>query len=132
MISPLAVALGALSLFFIGGLWYSPLLFGKPWMRLNGFSEADLKAGSPARIFGGSLLLSVLATAAFAVFLGPDVRPVDGLLYGGTAGLAWVGAGYGITGLFERRPLRLLAINAGYHTVAFAVMGLILGATGGG
>ena len=29
--------------------------------------------------------------------------------------------------LFERRSLRLWAINAGYNVVAFTVMGLIIG-----
>jgi hypothetical protein len=33
----------------------------------------------------------------------------------------------GVTYLFERRPLALWVINGGYHTVAFVVMGAILG-----
>ena len=27
--------------FVIGGAWYSPILFAKPWMRENGFTEDD-------------------------------------------------------------------------------------------
>ena len=50
----LAVAVAAASAFLLGGLWYSPLLFAKPWMRLSGQSEATLRSGSPAAIFGGA------------------------------------------------------------------------------
>ena len=52
------------------------------------------------------------------------------LLFGGagfSAGLCWVGAAYGINYLFERRPLGLWAINAGYHTLQFTLFGLIVG-----
>ena len=39
----LALFLAALSTFLIGGLWYSPAVFGKAWMRENGFKEEDMK-----------------------------------------------------------------------------------------
>jgi uncharacterized protein DUF1761 len=35
---------------------------------------------------------------------------------------------FGITYLFESRPLKLWLINAGYQTVVFTIMGAILGA----
>jgi hypothetical protein len=34
----------------------------------------------------------------------------------------------GVTYLFENKSLRLFLINAGYHGVAFTIMGTILGA----
>jgi hypothetical protein len=39
-----------------------------------------------------------------------------------------VALGIGIIALFERRSWKYVAINAGYMTVAFVVMGFILGA----
>jgi len=55
----LAVALAALSAFLLGGLWYSPLLFSKAWVRLNGFNEEELKKNANmAMIFGGAFLLT--------------------------------------------------------------------------
>ena len=38
-----AVLVAALSTFLIGGLWYSPAVFGKAWMKENGFTEESLK-----------------------------------------------------------------------------------------
>lgn len=52
----LAVVVAAALAFVLGDLWYSPLLFGKAWMRENNLSEEDLKKGSPTRIFGFSAL----------------------------------------------------------------------------
>ncbi|MBK7830374.1 MAG: DUF1761 domain-containing protein [Nannocystis sp.] len=40
----------------------------------------------------------------------------------------WVAPALTTTFLFERRPRRLLAIDAGYHVVTFTLMGAILGA----
>ena len=39
----LAVALCAMSSLFLGGVWYSPLLFGKTWQTAVGLSEAELQ-----------------------------------------------------------------------------------------
>jgi hypothetical protein len=43
------------------------------------------------------------------------------------AGFGWVAMTFVINDLFELRSHDLLAINAGYHTVAFTVMGAIVG-----
>jgi hypothetical protein len=56
----------------------------------------------------------------------PDVT--WGMTAGALAGAGWVAAALGVTYLFERRPLALFLINAGYQIVAFVVMGAILGA----
>ncbi|MGB4971685.1 MAG: DUF1761 domain-containing protein, partial [Cyclobacteriaceae bacterium] len=47
-----AILVSALSTFLIGGLWYSPAVFGKAWMKENGLTEEDLKKGNMAKIFG--------------------------------------------------------------------------------
>lgn len=44
----IAVVASAVSAFIIGGLWYSPLLFGKAWMNEMGLTEADLQQGNMA------------------------------------------------------------------------------------
>jgi len=42
-----AVILAAFSSFMLGGLWYSPLMFGKLWMNENKIVEGK---GNPLRI----------------------------------------------------------------------------------
>jgi hypothetical protein len=123
-----AVIVAALSAFALGGLWYSPVAFGRAWQRAAGLSDDDLKARSPAVVFGGAFALSLLAAAVFALFLGPSPALALGIGAGFAAGSAWVAASLGINYLFERRPLRLFLINGGYHTLQFLIYGAILGA----
>ena len=126
-INYVAVVVAAVSAFVLGGLWYSPLLFAKPWMRLSGQSEERLKSGSPSVIFGAAFLLSLVAAFVFAMFLGPNPGVKLGVAAGLSAGLGWVAASLGILYLFERRPISLWLINGGYVILQFALYGLILG-----
>jgi len=126
----LAVGLAALSAFLLGGLWYSPALFANKWAALSGVSEEKLKSGSMAMIFGGAFLLNLVAAYVLAMFIGPAAGLQIATLAGFSVGLCWVATSFGVSYLFERRPLGLWLINAGYFTLHFTVMGAILGAMG--
>ena len=123
----LAVALCAISSLVLGGIWYSPMLFGKAWQRAAGLSDEQAKSGNMAVIFGLTFLLSLIAAAVFAMFLGTEMSLGAATAAGFSAGLCWVAASYGISYLFERRPLSLWLVNGGYHTGQFTLFGLILG-----
>ena len=124
-----AVLAAALANFVIGGMWYSPALFGKAWMRANGFTDDDLKKGSPAVIFGVAFLFCLIMAGNLAGFLsGPETTLGFAIAAAVAAGLGWAAMGLGVVALFERRPLSYMLINGGYLTVAFAAMGAILGA----
>lgn len=125
----IAVFLAALSAFVLGGLWYGPL-FGKAWLKLNGKPEDSPMAGHPAKIFGGSFVLALIAAAVFAMFLGPEADLAFGTAVGAAAGLGWVATSFGINYLFAGRKLGLLLIDGGYHTLQFTLYGAILGAMG--
>lgn len=128
MINWLAVLGAALSMFVVGGLWYSPLLFERPWRRAAGLDETDLKRGNPVLIFACAFVVALLMATNLALFLaGPEVTLGFALAAAVAAGLGWAAFGVGLIALFERRPLRYALINGGYLTVGFAVMGLILG-----
>lgn len=123
----LAVIAAAASSFVLGGVWYGAL-FGDAWLKAAGLTKEQAMASNKALIFGGSFVLSLIASATFAMFLGPNVDAMSGALYGLCAGLCWVAASYGISYLFEMRPLSLWLINGGYHTLQFTLIGAILGA----
>jgi len=123
----LAIIAATLASFAVGALWYSPLLFAKAWQREAGLSDAELQSGNMAVIFGGALALNLLATIVFALFLGPQPGLALGAGAGFAAGLCWVSAYLGINYLFEHKGLTLFLINAGYSTLAFTVMGTVLG-----
>ena len=122
----LAVIAAALSMFVIGGLWYSPMLFGKSWQKAAGLSDAQVAGGNLPLIFELAFVLSLLMATNLAFFLAgvADVGAAVG--YAVAAGLGWAAFGLSVVALFERRPLAYHIINGGYLTVAFVVMGLIL------
>jgi hypothetical protein len=122
----LAVALAALASFILGGLWYSPALFGKVWQREAGVTDERMKNSNMGLIFGLAFVLCAIASWVFAIFLGPRPPMGLGLGAGFATGLCWVAASFGINYLFERRSLKLFLINGGYHTVQFTLIGLIL------
>lgn len=123
-----AILVSALSTFLIGGLWYSPAVFGKAWMKENGLTEDDLKKGSMAKIFGLAFLLGLIAAVNLAMFLGSEADAAMGAFYGFLAGFGWVAMFIGTHYLFERKSMKLFLINAGYSVVALTVMGVIIGA----
>jgi hypothetical protein len=123
-----AVLVAALSNFILGGLWYSRVLLGKPWMEASGMTEEKAKEGNMPRIFGVAFILEIIAAFVLAMFIGADAGFHFGAMAGFHVGLFWVGGGLGVIYLFEQRPLKLWLVNAGYMTVAFTLMGAILGA----
>jgi hypothetical protein len=103
-INYLAVLAAAVSTFIIGGLWYSPFLFQTAWMRANGFSEADLRKGGEATIFGLAFVCSLIMAAMLAGFLdAPKLTWAWGMA-GGAAAALWVALGIAVVGLVFRRP----------------------------
>src|SRR5260370_17071610 len=54
-VSILPVVVAAVVVFVLGWLWYSPLLFFKPWMRLRGMDPVAAMAG--AKMPGGKLVV---------------------------------------------------------------------------
>lgn len=125
----LAVLAAAVSTFVIGGLWYSPVLFGRAWMSVNNLSEADLAKSNMARIFGLSFFFALIMAANLAAFLAePKTTAAWGAAAGFLAGFGWVALGIATIALFERRSWKYVLINGGYMTVSFVIMGLILGA----
>lgn len=124
----LAVTAAALSAFILGGLWYSPAMFGKVWQRENQLSDEKLKQGSMGRVFGFAFVWAFVMAFNLGIFLNtPFTDMWWGLVAGLLAGVGWVAMAIFIIGLFERKSTIYMLINAGYMIVSFAIMGLIIG-----
>lgn len=123
----LAVIVAALSTFFIGGLWYSPLMFEKMWLNANNFHREDLEKRNMPLVFGLSFLLSFIMSLNLALFIGQE-DTTYGAIAGFMTGFGWVFLAIGVISLFENRSWKYVLINGGYMMVAFTLMGVILGA----
>ena len=126
-INYLAVFIAALSMFVIGGLWYSPKFFGNLWLKELGKDKSVLETGNMKIIFGGAFVLALIMAFNLAGFVSGYESWRWGLIGGILAGLGWVALSLGIIYLFERRSMKLFLINAGYLVLSFIVMGTILG-----
>jgi hypothetical protein len=122
-----AILVAAIVAFMLGGVWFSPPVFGKTWQRANNFGP-----GEPAKAGGAGMaiafLLTLVMSANLAMFLNdPKTTLVWGATAGFLAGFGWVLMGIGIISIFERKPWSYVFVNGGYLTVALVVMGAILG-----
>jgi hypothetical protein len=124
----LAIIVATITAFVLGGAWYAKGLFGAAWMQAVGLTEDDAKNANMAKTFGGAFVLQLIAAMTLATFLGPESTWLSGVYTGLVIGFGFVATAYGVTYLFEQRPLRLFMINAGYNVVLLAIMGAIIGA----
>ena len=128
----LAVLVSAVAVFVLGWLWYSPLLFFKPWMRLRGMdpvaamSGAKMPAGKLGIEFARCFVLAYVI-ARFVALLG--VGSGIGAIHFGLA--TWIGFPVIVlTGsvLWENVPWKVAAIHAGDWLVKMLVIPLIVSA----
>ena len=128
----LAVLAAAVSAFVLGGLWYSPILFAKKWMAYTGneCAEGEKPKGNMGVIFGGAFLLSLVAAYLFVLIVPFDPDWQSGAIAGAITGFGFAATSFGISYLFEQRPLGLWLINGGYHVLQFTLYGIVLGLMG--
>jgi hypothetical protein len=132
-ISLWSVLAAAVATMVLGFLWYSPLLFARPWMMLMGYDPdnkaklAEIQKGA-GKMYGLSFLASLVSAAVLAKIVA--VTTVSTVLYGMKVGFAvWLGfvTTVQLTNvLFAKQPFKLYLINTGYQLVCYLAMGAIL------
>jgi hypothetical protein len=131
----LAALVAAISAIVTGFLWYSPILFAKPWMREMGYDFNDkVKVKEMQKSAGPAYFASFIASfvSAFILALFFHWLRVQDIQQGlGVAFHVWLGfvATVQLTGaLFMKQSMKLFAINTGYQLVCYLLMGAILAA----
>ncbi|MBB5393992.1 DUF1761 domain-containing protein [Mucilaginibacter sp. AK015] len=122
-----AVIVAALSGFIVGGIWYAPPVFGNAWMTDSNLTTQQVQKGNKAKIFGFTLLFSLIMAANLAAFL---AAPKTDVSWGATAGFlagVWTFGAIAIHSLFELKSWRYIFINGGYSVVSLTIMGAIIG-----
>ncbi len=128
-----AVFVSALAYWALGALWYSPLLFERPFIALKGWTPEQVeavRAASHVGEVGAALAVSLLTAyvlAHFVRFTGAEDARM-GALAGFWLWLGFVATTNLSTVLFEGRPLGLYLINDGYHLAGLLGMGAMLAA----
>jgi hypothetical protein len=125
-----AVLAAAVAVLVLGWLWYSPLLFFKPWMRLRGMDPVAAMAG--AKMPAGKLLIELVrclvlayVIARFMAMLG-----VSGWMGAVHLGLfLWIGFPVILLAgsvLWENVPWKVAAIHAGDWLVKLLVIPIVV------
>ena len=123
-----AVALAGVATMVIGFLWYSPLLFARPWMVAMGYDPDDKariaemqKSAGP--MYGISLLASLISAFVLAkVLVGMTIySALYGMKIGFAVWLAFVATVQLTDKMFGQRPMKLFLINTGYQLVCYVV-----------
>ncbi|MEL1249373.1 DUF1761 domain-containing protein [Aurantiacibacter gilvus] len=125
----LAVVLGAVAFFVVGAIWYGPL-FGKSWRNLTGITDEMVKAGpqpgqNPTWLI---MLLAFLFELLVVLMLGHNIartnpQPHVIMMMAVGFGAVIMAPAIGINYLFQMRPGKLFAIDAGYMVVGMATAG---------
>lgn len=123
-----AIAVSAVVVWIIGALWYSPVLFAKPWVAIVGRQMGEkpkgVYVGMIGSLIGDFLLCFVLAH--ILMWSGQH-----GWFGGAHMGVfVWMGFFAAVLypqSIYEGRPLKYFLINSGYWLVSLAAAGAILG-----
>ena len=125
----LAVFIGAVIQMALGMFWYSPVGFGKPWMR-----EMNIKMDNKSKKGMGKYYLAAFVGSILTAFVLSRVIVLTGARSAGagaaTGILLWLGFVVPImlgSVLWERKSVKLYIINVGYYLVSMTIIGAVIG-----
>ncbi|MGH8067234.1 MAG: DUF1761 domain-containing protein [Candidatus Entotheonellia bacterium] len=127
----LAVLGAAIAKMVLGALWYSPVLFLRPWRNMTGITEEQMKAG-----MGKALVVDFVGSLVMAFVLVHVIRyagattVLQGLAVGFFCWLGFVAVTTISTVTYERKPFKLFLLSNGYLLISLLAMGAILAVWG--
>ncbi len=120
--------------FFLSWIWYSPLLFARPWMKALGLNPdrkmSDMteeeKKQMPVLFAGG-----IFASFAFVIILAVLVASTGARDFVSGAGLGllvWIGFAltHSLNTMWEGRKTMVLVINNGLYILTYTIFGGVL------
>ena|SRR3989344_5699314 len=131
VINYLAVLVSAVIGMVIGALWYSPLLFGRMWMKLSGMTEKQLNEAKK-KSMGKMYFVAFIGVLLMSYILAHFVDYTDSTTFSmGMQTGVWLWLGFivpiligGV--LWENKSVKLYIINIAHYLVVLSVIGGIL------
>lgn len=134
-INYLAVLVAGIVIFVLGGLWYSPALFAKRWIALQGRTEEEMKAQAAAAnmpvMYLSAFICGLVTAWVMALILAHIASSMNlnagyGALIGFMSWLGFAATSSYATALFSGKPKQLWLIDSSYNLVSFVLAGVIL------
>ncbi|MFL5488117.1 MAG: DUF1761 domain-containing protein [Gemmatimonadaceae bacterium] len=131
----LAVLAAAVVIFVLGGLWYSPILFAKRWIALQGRTEEQMKAEAAAAnmplLYLGAFVTAFITAWVMAHLLGhiavhSPMSAGHGAMFGALCWLGFAATTSYATAAFSGKSKQLWLIDTAYNLVSFVLAGIIL------
>jgi hypothetical protein len=122
-----AVVVCAVIVWMLGAMWYSPMLFAKPWVAIVGRQMG----GKPKGVYKGMIgsligdLLLCFVLAHIVIWSGAGSW-LDGMQIGLLMWAGFFAAPMFPQTIYEGRPMRYFLINAGYWLAGLVAVGAIL------
>lgn len=131
----LAIVVAAIVIFILGGLWYSPVLFAKRWIALQGRTEEQVRAQAASAnmpvLYVSAFVCAFLTAWVMAHLIAhmaaiTEVNAGHGALFGVVCWLGFAAPTSYATAIFSGKPKQLWFIDTSYNLVSFALAGIIL------
>jgi protein-S-isoprenylcysteine O-methyltransferase Ste14 len=118
-IHEVSVLVAALLAIAIGSIWYSPLLFGKHWMRATNLTEADLEfpKGKLIKLLASAFITNIVLLFVIAQFVALAQSVHEPLRLIGSLITVLLGAAIGSVVIWEQKPFSYFLIHLGYAAV---------------
>ena len=124
----IAVLVGTIGYFMLGAIWYS-FLFKNKWIEYSGINMEDpnLKKGVAATMFASFVMMFVTSVAiAFLAYRIGMWGWMSGVKLGLMTGVCFASTSMAINMLYEKKPLGLFFINAGYQVLGNIIAAVII------
>jgi hypothetical protein len=127
----LAVIVGSLIYFALGAVWFTPMAFGRPWMRSIGFDPEKQPPQMSQLVYAAPLvaiLAAGIAIGMLAAATGSDTLG-DGIVLGLVVGVGFGLAITSIEAIFDPnkpQPWVWFAITGAYHLLGLLVQAVLV------
>ena len=123
----LGIILAIIASFIVGFTWHGPL-FGKQWMKLNNYTEEELKGVNPGPLYAQSFVATLVMYAVLAHFLGEhsDMTWMGGAEVGCIVWFGFITPVQFTANLFSKKPRGAYLLDTGYQLVSTVAAGIIL------
>lgn len=126
----LAVFIGSLVPMLVGFMWYSPMLFGKLWMKLTGMTKEKMEGSKKERnkMYAMSYVPGLIMAFTLAMFMQKmgSETVMDGVTVAFWAWLGFTATVQATGSLFGGKSKELFFLDTGFQLVSMVLTGVVI------
>jgi hypothetical protein len=119
----IAIVVLTIAAFIFGMIWYSPILFGKPWLRLMRKKKTTMKMSAGTMIMGLINTFIMMWVLSFFITLIAQTNFTSGAVIGILLWLGFAATATFSSVLWAKKPFALWVIDNGFKLIVLLVAG---------